>query len=142
MEASDPKPQTVPTASCSPLPLPLLCLRDASSHRTAAGFSFRLLALWALLLPCSAFSAEPVLEGRELDPHAPCHCGHLHPNPALAMKMSPPNDCTAFAKMWSLLAAAPHSVLLQGSVPIPEAMAPRGAWVHLSSSSRAALGGG
>lgn len=99
MEASTLKPQAVPTASYSSLPLPLLCLGDATSHRTAAGFSFRLLVLWASLLPCSAFSSKLVLEGRELDPHSLCHCGHLHPNPALATQMSPPNDCTAFAKV-------------------------------------------
>lgn len=135
MEASAPKPQAVPTAPRSPLPLPLLCLGDASSHRTAAGFSFRLLALWALLLPSSAFSAEPVLEGRELDTHSLYHCVHLHPNPALAMKMSSPNDCTAFVKAWSSLSAAPQSVQLQGSAPIPGAMALRNAGVHPSSSS-------
>lgn len=112
------------------------------SHMTAAGFSFHLLALWALLLPCSLFSAEPVLEGRELYPHSLCHCGYLHPNPGLAMKISLPNDCTAFAKVWGLLSAALHSVQLQGSVPISGAMALRGAGVHPSSFSLTALGGG
>lgn len=66
-----------------PLPPPLLCLGDAVSHTAL------LLALWALLLPCSLFSAEPVLEGRELQSHSLCHRGYLHPNPALAMKISP-----------------------------------------------------
>lgn len=49
------------------------CASGIPAHRTAAGFSFCLLALWALLLSCSAFSAEPVLEGRELDPRSLCH---------------------------------------------------------------------
>ena len=42
----------------------------------------------------------------------------------------PPNYCTAFAKVWGLLSAAPHSALLQGSISVPEAVALRGAWVH------------
>lgn len=42
----------------------------------------------------------------------------------------PPNYCTAFAKAWGLLSAAPHSALPQGSIPGPGAVALRAAWVH------------
>lgn len=74
--------------------------------------------------PALLFSAEPVLEGRDLNPQS---LHHLHPNAALAMNMSSLSACTAFAKLWGMLSAAPQSVQFQDSVPIPGAMALRSA---------------
>lgn len=74
--------------------------------------------------PALLFSAEPVLEGRDLNPQS---LHHLHPNAALAMNISSLSACTAFAKLWGMLSAAPQSVQFQDSVPIPGTMALRSA---------------
>lgn len=92
MEAPAPKPQAVPSASCSPLPLPLLCLRDTNSRRTAAGFTFCCWLCGHYFFPALPSLQSQCCKAGSFDPHSLSHCGHLHPNSALAMKMSPPND--------------------------------------------------
>lgn len=122
MEAPAPKPQAVPSASCSPLPLPLLCLRDAKSRRTAAGFSFSCRLCGHCFFPALPSLQSQCCKAGSFDPHSLWHCGHPHPNSALAMKMSPPNDSLCQGAGLALSS-------------FPGATALRGSWVHPSSSS-------
>lgn len=120
----------VPTSSS--LAVPRGC---CVSHRTAAGFVGIASSLLSIFCRASA--------GRQgASPSFFVSLWLPAPKPSPGNEDIPPNDCTAFAKVWGLLSAAPHSVQLQGSVPSSGAMALRGAGLHPSSSSQTALGGG